>query len=171
MNGTDAGNYELQVNNTTQANIAKAKAQVIGNSLTATYSGQQHNVAGFTVQGLVGGETASVLTDVTASGASGTLEGTYYNNVSGSDQNYELLFTAGMLKIQESLTVPVLPPIPEKPTLPERPLGQNLFNDQYQRALHVAPKAKQPKQSDDVEIEIVGDGINMDGIHTLTGSF
>ena len=171
LNGTDAGNYELQVNNTTQANIAKAKAQVIGNSLTATYSGQKHNVAGFTVQGLVGGETASVLTDVTASGASGTLEGTYYNNVSGSDQNYELLFTAGMLKIQESLTVPVLPPIPEKPTLPERPLGQNLFNDQYQRALHVAPKAKQPKQSDDVEIEIVGDGINMDGIHTLTGSF
>ena len=83
----------------------------------------------------------------------------------------ELLFTAGMLKIQESLTVPVLPPIPEKPTLPEIPLGQNLFNDQYQRALHVAPKAKLPKQSDDVEIEIVGDGINMDGIHTLTGSF
>ncbi|OTG89239.1 YDG domain-containing protein [Acinetobacter sp. ANC 3832] len=170
LNGTDAGNYELSTNLQTQADIAKAKAHVIGNNLTATYSGQQQHVSGFTVNGLVGGETASVLTGITATGANGTKVGTYANDVSGSDQNYDLSFTAGMLKITDTLVIPV-PPIPEKPTVPDIPALQGFDLQAYQRAIQFAPQERQPKQSNQIEIEIMGDGINMDGIQTLTGKF
>ena len=176
LNGIDAGNYALSTNLQTQADISKAKAHVIGNNLTATYSGQQQYVSGFTVNGLVGGETALVLTGVTATGANGTKVGTYSNDVSGSDQNYDLIFTAGMLKISDSLVIPT-PPTPEKPTvpnipdIPNIPVVQSFDRQAYQRAIQFAPQKSQPKQSDQIEIEIAGTGINMDGIQTLTGSF
>ncbi|MFW2149472.1 YDG domain-containing protein, partial [Acinetobacter sp. TY1] len=170
LNGTDAGNYALSTNLQTQADIAKAKAHVIGNNLTATYSGQQQQVSGFTVNGLVGGETASVLTGVTATGANGTKVGTYVNDVSGSDQNYDLTFSAGMLQITESLVIPE-PPTPEKPTVPNIPATPSFDFQAYQRAIQFAPQERQSKQSDQIEIEIMGDGINMDGIQTLTGRF
>ena len=194
ITGVDAANYELVSNQQTQADIEKAKLQVIGNSLTATYSGQSNSVTGFTVEGLVGGDTELALTNVTATGASGTLAGTYYNNVSGTDQNYELVFTAGMLKIVDNAVIPDLPTTPEQPitpdepTTPEQPItpdepanpeeptnsnGLNLI--EYQRAIQFAPvldqSESQSQRSTHIEIEIVGDGINMDGIQTLTGNF
>ncbi|WP_227505823.1 YDG domain-containing protein, partial [Acinetobacter sp. AG1] len=171
LGGTDAGNYSLQANSQTQANIAKAKAQVIGNSLTTTYNGQQQHVTGFTTQGLVNGESTEVLTNVTATGASATSTGNYQNQVSGRDQNYDLTFTAGMLKIEAPLVDPKPPIVPEKPNQPDLSIWQELLGNPYQRAIHFAPQAHKPKQSDNIEIEIIGDGINMDGIHTLTGNF
>ncbi|MFM2331936.1 MAG: Heme/hemopexin-binding protein precursor, partial [Pseudomonadota bacterium] len=171
LSGTDATNYSLQANSQTQASIAKAKAQVIGNSLTTTYNGQQQHVTGFTAQGLVNGERAEVLTNVTATGASATSTGSYQNQVSGHDQNYDLTFTAGMLKIEAPLVDPKPPIVPEKPSQPDLSIWQDLLGNPYQRAIHFAPQANKPKQSDNIEIEIIGDGINMDGIHTLTGNF
>ncbi|WP_336984801.1 YDG domain-containing protein, partial [Acinetobacter modestus] len=171
LSGTDASNYSLQANSQTQANIAKAKAQVIGNSLTTTYNGQQQHVTGFTAQGLVNGESTEVLTNVTATGASATSTGNYQNQVSGHDQNYDLIFTAGMLKIEAPLVDPKPPIVPEKPNQPDLSIWQELLGNPYQRAIHFAPQANKPKQSDNIEIEIIGDGINMDGIHTLTGNF
>ncbi|MCH7328107.1 YDG domain-containing protein [Acinetobacter modestus] len=171
LSGTDAGNYSLQANSQTQANIAKAKAQVIGNSLTTTYNGQQQHVTGFTAQGLVNGESTEVLTNVTATGASATSTGNYQNQVSGHDQNYDLTFTAGMLKIEAPLVDPKPPIVPEKPSQPDLSIWQDLLGNPYQRAIHFAPQANKTKQSDSIEIEIIGDGINMDGIHTLTGNF
>jgi hypothetical protein len=47
--------------------INKANATVTGNSATVTYNGAIQTVSGFTATGLVGGETTSVLTGVTAS--------------------------------------------------------------------------------------------------------
>ena len=171
LSGTDAANYSLQANSQTQSNIAKAKAQVIGNSLTMTYNGQQQHVTGFTAQGLVNGESTEVLTNVTATGASATSTGNYQNQVSGHDQNYDLTFTAGMLKIEAPLVDPKPPIVPEKPNQPDLSIWQELLGNPYQRAIHFAPQAHKPKQSDNIEIEIIGDGINMDGIHTLTGNF
>ena len=171
LSGTDAGNYSLQANSQTQANIAKAKAQVIGNSLTTIYNGQQQHVTGFTAQGLVNGEGTEVLTNVTATGASATSTGNYQNQVSGHDQNYDLTFTAGMLKIEAPLVDPKPPIVPEKPSQPDLSIWQYLLGNPYQRAIHFAPQANKTKQSDSIEIEIIGDGINMDGIHTLTGNF
>lgn len=115
------------------------------------------------------GETTSVLTGVTATGASATTEGTYSNTVSGEDQNYELMFTAGMLKIQSPLLIP--PVTPEAPNQPNDSIWQGLLDDNYQRAIHFTPKKDKPKRSDDINIEIIGDGINMDGIHTFAGNF
>ena len=178
LTGTDAANYQVSTNSSAQANITKAKAQVIGNSLTTTFNGQQQHVDGFTVEGLVNGETTSVLTGVTATGASATAEGIYNNTVSGEDQNYELLFTAGMLKIQAPLLIPpvtpeppTVPSIPEQPNQPSDSIRQGLLGDNYQRAIQFAPKKDKPKRSDDINIEIIGDGINMDGIHTFAGNF
>jgi hypothetical protein len=50
----------------------------------------------------VNGESTEVLTNVTT-GASATSTGNYQNQVSGHDQNYDLTFTAGMLKIEAPL--------------------------------------------------------------------
>ena len=171
LTGTDAANYSLQANSQTQASIAKAKAQVIGNSLTTTYNGQQQSVTGFTAQGLVDGESTEVLTNVTATGVSATSTGSYQNQVSGHDQNYDLTFTAGMLKIEAPLVDPKPPIVPEKPSQPDLSIWQDLLGNPYQRAIHFAPQTNKPKQSDSIEIEIIGDGINMDGIHTLMGNF
>lgn len=152
LSGTDAGNYSLQANSQTQASIAKAKA-VIGNSLTTIYNGQQQHVTGFTAQGLVNGERAEVLTNVTATGASAISTGNYQNQVGGHDQNYDLIFTAGMLKIEAPLVDPKPPTVPEKPSQPDLSIWQDLLGNPYQRAIHFAPQAaNKPKQSDSIEI-------------------
>ena len=101
LSGSDAQNYKVVNSLDTTADIEKAKLQVRGNSLITDYTGQPYSVTGFTAEGLVGGETKSVLTDVKASGATSSNVGTYYNQVSGSDRNYDIVFTAGMLQINE----------------------------------------------------------------------
>ena len=82
--------------------ITKVGVVVTGNSSTVTYNGGTQSVAGFTVSGLVGGETASVLTGVTASGASAKNAGTYTNTVTGTDANYTLTLVNGALTINKA---------------------------------------------------------------------
>mgnify|MGYP002146177781 CR=1 FL=1 len=93
--GTD-GNYNLTFVDGALA-IQRANATVRGNSATGTYSGLAQSVSGFTVTGLVNNETDSVLTGVSASGATRTHVGTTANVVTGSatNGNYNLSFYPG----------------------------------------------------------------------------
>lgn len=122
-----------------------------------------------TAQVNVGGIVASTLNVTDSDIISGKFK--LQNQVSGHDQNYDLIFTAGMLKIEAPLVDPKPPIVPEKPNQPDLSIWQELLGNPYQRAIHFAPQANKTKQSDSIEIEIIGDGINMDGIHTLTGNF
>ena len=100
-----AANYDFTnlVNGTLTIN--KANATVTANSGTATYTGLAQSVSGFTASGLVNGESASVLTGVTASGT-GTNAGTYASTASGTDTNYNLTFVPGSFTINKAhLTV------------------------------------------------------------------
>ncbi|MDP2142952.1 MAG: MBG domain-containing protein, partial [Gallionella sp.] len=108
--GTD-GNYNLTFANGTLT-ISKANATVTANSGSGTYSGVAQSVNGFSASGLVNGETAGVLTGVTA-GGSGTNAGSYATIASGTDGNYNLSFVNGTLTINNANTaLPVdnLPP-------------------------------------------------------------
>jgi len=78
--------------------IGKADATVTANSNTVTYNGGVQSVNGFKATGLVGGETESVLTGVSASG-NGKNAGQYDVVASGSDENYNLVFNKGLLTI------------------------------------------------------------------------
>ena len=98
--GTD-GNYELSFVDG-KLTINKAQATVTANSGTTTYNGTEQSVDGFTVDGLVNGENASVLTGVTTSGGKGTNAGNYVLTASGSDGNYELSFVDGKLTINKA---------------------------------------------------------------------
>ncbi len=99
--GTDE-NYELTFVDGALT-IDKAAATVTANSDTVTYNGGTQSISGFTVTGLVGGETVSVLTGVTTSGGSGTNAGTFTHNASGTDENYELTFVDGALTIDKAV--------------------------------------------------------------------
>jgi len=97
--GTDS-NYNLTLNSGTLA-ISKANAVVTANSASSTYSGADQSVSGFTTSGLVGGETAAVLTGVTAAG-SGKNAGTYSVVAAGTDSNYNLTLNNGSLAIAKA---------------------------------------------------------------------
>src|SRR5690606_36546562 len=111
VSGKDAGSYDKIATGTDKnydlsfvagsLDIAKAKATVTANSKATTYNGANQSVSGFTANGLVGGETASVLTDVTAS-VSGKDAGSYDNIATGTDKNYDLSFVAGSLDIAKA---------------------------------------------------------------------
>ncbi len=99
-----ASNYQLPILNHTNApaTISRALATVTGNSLTTTYTGSLQSVSGYTVSALQNGEVAStVLTGLSATGASGTNFGSYTNTVSGpaDNGNYYLSFVNGTLTI------------------------------------------------------------------------
>ncbi|MDL2198533.1 MBG domain-containing protein [Halopseudomonas aestusnigri] len=101
VGGGSADNYELSFVDGTLT-INKAQATVTANSGTTTYNGTEQNVDGFTVDGLVDGEDASVLTGVTTSGGKGTNAGSYVLTASGDDGNYELTFVNGTLTINKA---------------------------------------------------------------------
>lgn len=92
--------YDLITTGGGTLTINKAQATVTANSGTTTYNGTEQSVDGFTVDGLVNGEDASVLTGVTTSGGKGTNAGSYTLIASGSDGNYELSFVNGTLTIE-----------------------------------------------------------------------
>jgi trimeric autotransporter adhesin len=97
--GTDS-NYNLSfVDGSMQ--IAKANATVTANSASVIYNGANQSVSGFTATGLVGGETESVLTGVSASRTAKNA-GNYTNTASGTDGNYNLTFVAGSLDIAKA---------------------------------------------------------------------
>jgi hypothetical protein len=93
-------NYQLVAGSVGSATtIAQKAAEVTANSdLGKVYNGAQQTVSGFTATGLVNGETAAVLTGVSA-GATGKNAGTYSAIASGTDNNYALSFVAGRLVI------------------------------------------------------------------------
>ena len=109
--GTNAGSYTSTASGTDNnynlsfkdgsLDIAKANVVVTANSGNTTYNGQSQRVDGFTATGLVNGETASVLTQVSASG-SGTNAGSYTSTASGTDNNYNLSFKDGSLDIAKA---------------------------------------------------------------------
>ena len=78
--------------------VGKANAVVSANSGSTTYSGALQSISGFSATGLVGGETASVLSGVTA-GAEGKNAGSYITTASGSDGNYNLSFVDGLFTV------------------------------------------------------------------------
>jgi hypothetical protein len=105
--GTLLSNYTVNTTNGTFT-INRADAAVTGNNSVVTYDRQVHSVTGFGVSGLVNGEAATVLTSVSAGGASGTNAGSYTNAVTGNatDGNYNLTFADGLLSINKApLTV------------------------------------------------------------------
>jgi hypothetical protein len=81
--------------------IAKAKATVTANSLNTVYNGKDQTASGFTANGLVNGETESVLTGVTAT-VSAKDAGSYANKANGVDKNYDLTFVDGALDIAKA---------------------------------------------------------------------
>ena len=82
--------------------ITKADAVVTARSdLGLTYNGVNQTVSGFTTTGLVGGETAAVLTGVNASRAEKNA-GTYVTAASGTDGNYNLSFVDGSMVIAKA---------------------------------------------------------------------
>ena len=97
--GTDS-NYDLTFVDGT-LDIGKAAATVTANSLNTTYNGQNQTVSGFSASGLVNGETAAVLSNVSAS-VTGKNAGSYSNVASGTDNNYELTFVDGSLDIDKA---------------------------------------------------------------------
>jgi len=99
--GTDATNYSANTTAVSSATIAKADAIVTANSASTTYSGATQSVSGFTATGLVGGETAAVLTGVTAAG-SGKNAGTYSVVAAGTDSNYNLTLNNGNLAVAKA---------------------------------------------------------------------
>ena len=103
LGGADASNYTLLPWTTpTPWTVNKANAVVTANSDTGkVYNGASQGVSGFSVTGLVNGETAGVLTGVTA-GASGTNVDSYTSTASGTANNYNLSFVPGTLAIAKA---------------------------------------------------------------------
>ncbi|MCU4539551.1 hypothetical protein KTI96_20770, partial [Acinetobacter bereziniae] len=107
----DAGSYANKANGVDKnydltfvdgaLDIAKAKATVTANSLNTVYNGQDQTASGFTANGLVNGETETVLTGVTAT-VSAKDAGSYANKANGVDKNYDLTFVDGALDIAKA---------------------------------------------------------------------
>ena len=66
--------------------VNKADATVTANSGTAVYNGRTQAITGFSAEGLINGETVSVLDGVTTSGGSGLNAGTYTHTADGTDE-------------------------------------------------------------------------------------
>ncbi|MEY4732231.1 MAG: hypothetical protein RLZZ464_297, partial [Pseudomonadota bacterium] len=102
--GLTSSNYTISYANGA-LDITKANATVTANSSTSTYNGANQTVSGFTASGLVGSETAAVLTGISASRTEKNA-GTYAVTASGTDTNYNLTFVDGTLTINPAaLTV------------------------------------------------------------------
>jgi filamentous hemagglutinin family protein len=120
--GNGGKNYKVIIKSNV-GTIDKASATVTANSKTTTYKGLEQSVDGFTVSGLVNGESKEVLDFVTTSGekeqnivarfgpkgehksrsgVTRTDAGTYVHVAYGHDNNYELGFVKGALKINKA---------------------------------------------------------------------
>jgi filamentous hemagglutinin family protein len=95
--GKSALGYEVTYNQS-ELIINKAPATIIANSADLSYNGLLQTVSGFEAINLVNGENKDVLVNVEASG-SGIDVGNYLTKAIGDDQNYELTFIDGTLKI------------------------------------------------------------------------
>ncbi|MFZ6694123.1 hypothetical protein, partial [Undibacterium sp. SXout20W] len=90
-------------NNQATINAVTTAVNIIGNSQSGTYNGNQQSVSGFTATGLVGTDTASNVGGFTANGATGTNAGSYANTVGGTNSNYSNVnYTNGSLNIGQA---------------------------------------------------------------------
>jgi hypothetical protein len=100
--GNSGNNYTVTLAGNASSTIAKASATVTGSSdNTHVYDGTTQTLNGFSATGLVNGETASVLSGVSASG-SGRNAGSYVVVPTGTDGNYSLSFVDGTLQINRA---------------------------------------------------------------------
>ena len=100
--GADLGNYKITNQASTTATINKANATVIGNSDLSEFNGAIKTLTGFTVTGLVNGETIGWSTSNTngvIASVAGKFPGTYLNKPFGTANNYNLSFVSGQLVI------------------------------------------------------------------------
>ncbi|MBI0396114.1 MBG domain-containing protein [Acinetobacter bereziniae] len=112
VSAKDAGNYVHTASGTDKnydltfvdgaLDIAKAKATVTANSVSTVYNGKDQTASGFTANGLVNGEDASVLAGVTSSSVTAKDAGNYVHTASGTDKNYDLTFVDGALDIAKA---------------------------------------------------------------------
>ncbi|MEG2921196.1 MAG: GLUG motif-containing protein, partial [Acinetobacter sp.] len=115
--GTDAGLYKAIyysdnqhgydfIGNEGTLTINKAKVTITGNSDTTTYNGKTQSINNphYTVDGLVNGETESLLGNIAITGASGKDAGNYTNKVTGensSTKNYDITYVDGKFVINK----------------------------------------------------------------------
>ena len=133
------------------------------NSNQVTYNGQNQSVSGFTASGLVGGEDESVLTGVSTTGGTGKNAGSYAHTASGTDGNYDITFVDGVLVIEAK-------PVEPKPIEPKPPVIPSYYPtwaNPYQRAIRMQALPVPIKAFEQVEIEVEGQGINLENIQTL----
>ena len=80
--------------------ITRASLVATANSLNTTFNGAAQSLSGFTVSGLVGGDSLSDLVGISASGATATNAGSYANTMTVADQtNYSVTGVNGALVI------------------------------------------------------------------------
>jgi hypothetical protein len=108
--GTNAGTYITQATGTaTNYNLTfvngslvinKAALTVTGNSGNVTYNAANQSIGGYSVTGLQGADTVSVLTNVSSSGVTQRNAGTYVNAVTGgTETNYVVTTVNGTYTI------------------------------------------------------------------------
>ncbi|MEI6652712.1 MAG: YDG domain-containing protein, partial [Chlorobiaceae bacterium] len=103
--GADLANYTITNPTTTTTtadiNLASSTVTATANIGSVTYTDILQSVTGLTATGLVNNESATLLTDVSASG-SGTNAGNYSVLDNGSDSIYYITFTNGLLTIDQA---------------------------------------------------------------------
>ena len=104
LSGDDMRNYIIETNDSTSttATINKALATVTVDNKEVVYNGETHTIDSFSVNGLVNNEDKSVLDSITLQGE-GKDAGTYTIFALGEDDNYNLEFIDGELKITPKL--------------------------------------------------------------------
>lgn len=117
--GADLGNYKITNQASTTATINKANATVIGNSDLSEFNGAIKTLTGFTVTGLVNGETIGWSTSNTngvIASVAGKFPGTYLNKPFGTANNYNLSFVSGQMVITGCASGPPCSAIAPQPS-------------------------------------------------------
>ena len=184
LSGADAGNYELSDSTAqTQADISKAS---IGSVSGLKGIDRQVNGSNSVAIDVSGAHLSQVVAgdQVFVSGAQGSVAnnqvGTHLVSITDIDlggadaDNYEWDFaptTTTVNIVPVSTVAPTVPPtVP--PTVAPSSAPQVAFSyaNPYQRAIDFdEDRLKNPLNGNPVQIEIIGNGVNTDGIQTLSG--
>ena len=180
LSGADAGNYELSDSTAqTQVDIGKAS---IGSVSGLKGIDRQVNGSNSVAIDVSGAQLSQVVAgdQVFVSGAQGSVAnkqvGTHLVNITDIDlagadaDNYEWDFAPTTTTVN-IVAVPTVPPtVP--PTVAPSSVPQVAFSyaNPYQRAIDFdEDRLKNPLNGNPVQIEIIGNGVNTDGIQTLSG--
>ncbi len=104
LSGDDMKNYSIVTDDSTSttATINKVLATVTVDNKEVVYNGETHTIDSFSVNGLVNNEDKSVIDSITLQGE-GKDAGTHIISALGEDNNYNLEFIDGELKITPKL--------------------------------------------------------------------